>query len=209
MLGPLVVAGVAVEDEDPLREMGVRDSKKLTPSRRERLAKEIKKVAARTVTVVLSASDIDDGRTQATLNDLELSAFVAVGRKLNVAQYVLDAADTSCERFGREFSRRLGRSPAPHVISIHRADSLHPVVAAASIIAKVERDRHVQRIAQRLQRRLNLPVGSGYPSDRVTVAYIRTYLEQEGELPAEVRNSWKPVRGLLAQRNIRPLDRFH
>lgn len=208
LLGPLVVAGVAVEDEDCLRDLGVRDSKKLTPSRRERLAREIRQVCSSSVTVALSAADIDAGRADATLNDLELSAFVAVGRRLNADDYVLDAADTSCERFGRQFIRGLGRRPAPKVLSVHRADTIHPVVAAASILAKVERDAHVARITRRLQRVLNLPVGSGYPSDGITVRYVRAYLEEQGELPPEVRTSWKPIRDLMAQHRLRPLTEF-
>lgn len=208
LLGPLVVAGVVVKDENVLRELGVRDSKKLTPRRRQRLAERIDDVAERSASVVLSASDIDDGRQRQTLNDLELSAFVAVGRRLDVDDYVLDAADTNSERFGRAFGRRLDRSPPAKVLSVHRADALHPVVAAASILAKVERDRHVERIGRRLNRVVNLPVGSGYPSDPVTVAFLRAYVDQEEELPPEVRSTWRPVQELMARRNLRPLNEF-
>lgn len=208
LLGPLVVAGVAVEDEDVLRALGVRDSKKLTPRRRERLATQIEEVATRTATVVLSASDIDDGRQKCTLNELEMSAFAAIGRRLNVDDYILDAADTSSERFGREFCRRLDRSPPPKVLSVHRADALHPVVAAASILAKVERDRHVTRIESRLRQTINLPLGSGYPSDPITVQFLRAYIQQEEDLPPDFRRSWRPVQELMARRNLRPLSEF-
>ena len=37
----------------------------------------------------------------------------------------------------------------------------HPVVAMASILAKEERDRSLQQMAERL----NIDLGSGYPSD--------------------------------------------
>jgi ribonuclease HII len=207
LLGPLVVAGVATDDEEALRALGVRDSKKLTAARREALAAQIRQ-NCETALVVLSAADIDDGRKTKTLNDLEVSAFAAVGRRLQGSEYILDAADVEADRFGRAFLGRLGRSPSPSVLSLHKADALHPVVSAASIIAKVERDRHVEVIARRLRQEIGMPLGSGYPSDPDTVAFLAEYVRLRGSVPVEFRSSWKPVQEALARTKVRPLTEF-
>ena len=45
VMGPLVVCGLMIEDEEILKKLGARDSKKIAPGKREELAIQIKKVA--------------------------------------------------------------------------------------------------------------------------------------------------------------------
>ncbi|MCD6083220.1 ribonuclease HII, partial [Candidatus Aerophobetes bacterium] len=66
-----------------------------------------------------------------------------------------------------------------------------PVVGAASILAKVERDR---RIAQ-LERRYG-SFGSGYPSDKRTIDFLRECFRRYGDFPPIVRRRWKTVERL-------------
>ena len=40
-------------------------------------------------------------------------------------------------------------------------------------------------------------VGSGYPSDPITVKFVRQYFLQNGKMPSFVRKSWKPVQKIL------------
>ncbi|MCJ7517558.1 MAG: ribonuclease HII, partial [Methanomassiliicoccales archaeon] len=58
VLGPMVVAAVMVDDDSELRMMNVRDSKKLTPSSRERLAVKIREIASIEIAVI-PAEEID------------------------------------------------------------------------------------------------------------------------------------------------------
>ena len=72
------------------------------------------------------------------------------------------------------------------MVAEHRADRTYVVVSAASIIAKVERDRAVERL-----REAHGDFGSGYPSDDQTIAYLKSWVEREGKEPSFARKSWK------------------
>ena len=63
---------------------------------------------------------------------------------------------------------------------------------AASIVAKVERDRAIQEI-----RDVYHEIGSGYPSDVNTMNFIRTWITKYGHAPQFARKSWKPLKNML------------
>ena len=67
------------------------------------------------------------------------------------------------------------------------------MVAAASVIAKVERDAHVADLAAEYG-----AVGSGYPGDPVTRSFLASYVEEHGRLPGCARTSWKTSGDALA-----------
>jgi ribonuclease HII len=81
------------------------------------------------------------------------------------------------------------------VVAEHRADKNHLVVAAASILAKVERDRSVREI----EKSLGLKIGSGYPSDPATVRFLEEWVKEHGELPPFARKSWKTAERVKAR----------
>lgn len=213
VLGPLVASAVLVDEADAgladLVRDGLRDSKRLTPSTREVMAARVRDVADVEVKAV-SAEAIDRARTVEgrTLNDVEVALFAGLLRKAAPRTAYVDAADVDAERFGREIHRRLdGRSarrvcgPAPHIVAEHGADDRYPVVAAASVVAKVERDRRMAAIAEEL----GGDAGSGYPSDPATVAFLRRWVRDHGELPPHTRRSWKSAARLLAEADQRSL----
>ena len=73
VMGPLVVGAVYVEDDSELVELGVRDSKKLTPKRREAMFDKILDIADGYSLVTVSAEEIDLRRERETLNEIELA----------------------------------------------------------------------------------------------------------------------------------------
>ena len=81
VMGPIVVAGVLVDDDTELMRIGVRDSKKLTPARREQLVKEVMAVSRYEI-VTASADDIDVLRQSMTMNVMESKLFATVIEKL-------------------------------------------------------------------------------------------------------------------------------
>lgn len=206
VIGDLVVAGVKFKDEVRLRQLKVRDSKQLTPKRREILAEEIKKIASSYEILVISAKDIDDMRKVMTLNEIEVNAFTKVIKKLKPDICYVDSADVNEERFRSDILS--GLSYKPEIISKHKADDIYPVVSAASILAKTRRDEEVQKIAQVLEKKLNLPLGSGYPADPITQKFLRVWLETFGKLPPHTRHSWKTAQNLLKNKDIKKLDDF-
>lgn len=206
VIGPLVIAGVLFEDDSELASLNVRDSKKITPKRREFLAKKIKERAVKYEILVISASDIDDMRRVMTLNEVEVNAFSKVISKLKPDICYVDAADVNEERFGRNILSKL--SFRPKIISKHKADDIYPIVGAASILAKTTRDEIVRKIAVDLEKKLNLPLGSGYPADPITKKFLKTWVERHEELPPYVRHSWKTAQKLMKESKMRTLDDF-
>ena len=204
--GPLVVAGILVENDAELVRIGVADSKQLTPRRREQLAPMIQKIASKYEIIVMPAEDIDDLRKTMTLNELEVFVYSKIIEKLQPDICYVDAVDVKEERFGRDILSHL--SYTPQIISEHKADAKYPVVGAASILAKVTRDEYVKRIASELEPRLNLPLGSGYPSDPITKRFLKTWVSRFGSLPPHVRKSWETCQQLIKSQSTKRLDDF-
>ncbi|MBT6647519.1 MAG: ribonuclease HII, partial [Thaumarchaeota archaeon] len=59
------------------------------------------------------------------------------------------------------------------------------------IIAKVSRDRSITRLNK------NYKFGSGYPSDKKSVNFVKKMVAAKKPLPSSVRKSWKPVQKIL------------
>ena len=190
LLGPLVVAGVSVTQGGArmLREIGVKDSKKLSQSQREALYPKILRVAKRVHWIGISPGEIDEVVTRGVrlrkLNYLEAIYFARVIDTLGAHRVTVDASDVIPRRFRNDIVANLGK-PC-EVAAYHKADRNFPVVSAASIVAKVERDRAVA-----LLREAHGDFGSGYPSDPVTRAFFTDRMKRGEPLPGYVRRSWK------------------
>ncbi|MDI9619054.1 ribonuclease HII [Methanothermobacter sp.] len=188
VIGPLVVAGVMVPERkfSILRKMGIRDSKKLTPERRKFLARKIRRIS-RVFTVKISASDIDRMREKGfNLNEIEKIAIKRIIAEAQPDSVIIDSVDVKPERLAEEIRSHFGDI---EVKAEHGADAKYYPVAAASIIAKVERDLEIEKIQKR-NRKLG-DIGSGYPSDPRTRAFLESF--GYDELPEFVRKSWATV----------------
>jgi ribonuclease HII len=201
VMGPLVVAGISVEKPEWLSDIGVKDSKKLTPLRREELAGKIRQFCDIEV-VQIPAARLDALMEEMTLNEVEVRAFANIIEKLRPAEAYLDAADTREEFFGTEVGRLVPFKLK--IVSEHKADAKYPVVSGASIIAKTVRDAEVRRIGQELGE----SVGSGYPSDPKTMAFLRRFMARHGTLPPHTRRAWETAENLEAEKKVKKLDSF-
>jgi len=193
VIGPLVIAGVLVKEEDlpMLKELGVKDSKLLSPHRREVLATEIRKIVQKYAVLKLQPEEIDvvvkSGRKLHKLNWLEAQTMARVIETLRPDRVYVDASDVLEERFKQHILECM--SFRVDIISEHKADRNYVAVSAASIIAKVERDREVAELA-----RVYGDFGSGYPSDQRTMNFLKQLVERTGEYPEFIRKSWKPAK---------------
>ncbi len=195
VLGPMVTAGVLVSDQSELSALGIKDSKQLTPKKRESLFEEITS-SWRTYAVIKTPAEIDS--RNGTMNLFTASCHAEVVRNLAADFVYLDACDVNAKRFGDTVLRLSGFSG--NIISEHKADAAYPVVGAASIVAKVTRDRCITE-----QKAEFGEIGSGYPSDSHTIAFLKKYIREHGEPPSCARRSWQTVDdiiGELSQKNL-------
>lgn len=136
----------------------------------------------------IQPSEIDTvvktGRKYRKLNYLEAIYFARVVDELGAREVVVDASDSSPKRFQTVISENLRRRC--RIIAAHKADRDYPVVSAASIVAKVERDWAVEKLRRELGN-----FGSGYPSDPRTRAFFTRRIRRGDALPEKARKSWK------------------
>jgi ribonuclease HII len=198
IIGPLVIAGVVVCEKDlsKLRDLGVKDSKLLSPQKREKLTTEIKELAVKFHIESLSPVEIDKvvetGRKLHRLNRLEAQTMATVINALRPDVAYVDASDVLADRFGKHISENL--SFKVKIISEHKADARYAVVSSASIIAKVERDHAIEELNERHRDMGEL--GSGYASDPRTIKFLETWYVRFRSYPEFVRKSWRPAKEL-------------
>jgi len=202
IIGPLVIAGVLVEESEisKLKALGVKDSKLLSPGRREQLAISIRELAIKCYFESLSPEEIDrvveTGGRLRRLNRLEAHTMAKVIEYLRPDVAYVDASDVLADRFKEHIVEKLSFSV--RIISEHKADFKYPVVSAASIIAKVERDKAIHELSENYGE-----IGSGYVTDPNTVAFLKKWLATHGSYPWFVRKSWKPAKALMSASDVR------
>jgi len=194
VIGSMFVAGFVVDEEKlyDLTALGVKDSKILAPARREVLEKKLMALAESYYVLEVPAHVIDELRQVMTMNDLMVRSFSRVLSKLSAHKAILDAADVDAERFGRKVKESTGT--AMEILAEHKADRNHPVVSAASILAKVQRDRSVKE----LESSLGCAIGSGYPTDPKTLGFLESWIKGHGDLPPCTRRSWVTAQRIKA-----------
>jgi len=189
VIGPMVIAIVAWSNREA-KELGVRDSKQLTPSGRSRLYELIVNRAPCVKYVIVEPGEIDNYVNRGLLNQLEAikmrELIINCG---GVKRVYIDSPDPDPARF-----RGMINVNDVDVVVLNHADESIPVVSAASIVAKVIRDSIISRLKETYGE-----FGSGYPSDPRTIEALRRWVIS-GSIPPIVRRSWRTVRRMLNSR---------
>lgn len=190
VIGSMFVAGVL--NFDGLEELGVKDSKRLSPAKREYLAECIEE-ATEVFLVEMTASEIDEGRKRHTMNEIMVERFSEVIKYFQPDRAIVDAADVKPERFAANLRANYEKEVDAEIeiISEFKADDRYPLVSAASIVAKVHRDRSIRALAVKI----GAEIGSGYPADPKTIKFLKELLKEKDleDIPFYVRKSWKTV----------------
>ncbi len=170
VIGPLVIAGVLIPGEKALEGIPVKDSKLLTPKRREELAAEIRK-HTKVFVRILQPKDIDRAlkSPDTNLNWLEADNAASIADEARANILYMDCPSTNIARFTDYLQRKI--KAKANIVAEHKADATYPVVSAASIIAKVTRDGEIEKI----KRKYGIEFGSGYPSDPLTQEFLRKH----------------------------------
>ncbi|WP_281194564.1 ribonuclease HII [Halorubrum sp. F4] len=213
VLGPMVAAAVRTDPESLPAD--VDDSKRVAPARRREIAAALRASDAVGVAVAtVETSEIDAPDTDMNTLTVRGQARAVRGVARAGDRAVADAGDTSEDRFARrlrEFVTDPERETAPPVENVaveaaHGADESDPVVGAASIVAKVARDARVAAIDAAYPAYDG--VGSGYPSDPTTRAFLAAYVADHGDVPPHARRSWSTCADALAAAEQSGLDEF-
>ncbi|MGB3907999.1 MAG: ribonuclease HII [Methanomethylovorans sp.] len=202
VIGPMCIGGVLVEKERlfSLKNLGVADSKKLTPKKRRLLAHQIRKYAQKVYIFEVSPFQIDELRKVMSMNQIMVQGFSVVLEELHPDTIYVDAADVNAARFGTnlkaQYAQRFPeKAKELSVVSEHQADAIYPIVSAASIVAKVRRDELIKE----LEKEIGVDLGSGYPSDPKTRQFLESWSREYGTLPDFVRRSWKTALNVLKE----------
>lgn len=189
VLGPMIVAGVACADLLACEGLGFRDSKLLTRKRREELYEEIV-VRFHVSVITLPSWEIDSRRKEKSMNSIVAEGHAEAIRRLHVPRAYVDACDVNAARYGRMVSALLD-NPC-EIIAEHHADDTYSLVGAASIVAKVVRDRAIDTLHEKYGE-----IGSGYPSDPATIEFLNSYINEHKRPPEYARRSWKTIEHMI------------
>ncbi|MBW9222083.1 ribonuclease HII [Methanothermococcus sp. SCGC AD-155-C09] len=218
VLGPMVIALVKATEKDlkKFEELGFRDSKKLNKSKRNGLY-DIIMENYEVKTIILEANEIDSMIEKTNLNNIEIGVFSKLINKVLKEEYNIKKGNMddiycnkkikiyidACSNDERAFKNKIKSKLIFHnknieIIAEHGADDKYKIVSAASIIAKVVRDRIIDNY-----KNIYGEIGSGYPSDRITINYLKNYIKEHGELPDIARKCWKTSKNIMKNNNKR------
>jgi len=196
VLGPLVVAAVSMKQStaENLKLQGLKDSKLLSPAKRDRLFALVRSSALVYKSILIPAPDLDSKRKKMNLNEIEGQTMLRAAKHCfkgnGFRRLYIDSVDVNADRFASSFRKAF---PHSEIVCQHKADLNFPAVSAASVIAKVIRDREMQK----LEKKYGVPLGSGYPSDPTTINFLRQYYKQNKKMPPIARHSWQTLAKLM------------
>ncbi len=195
----MVVCGFLIEESkiEKLKEIGVKDSKLLSSIKRKRIALILKRIAKNIVLIKISANEIDRLRKKINLNEIEINKISEIINSLSPNIVIIDSPEVNTKKFINKIKKKL-KNKNIRIIAENYADRKYPIVSAASILAKVERDKEIEKI----KKRIGYDFGSGYASDKKTINFLKYWLKNHKELPNFVRKSWITVK-LLSKENIK------
>lgn len=182
------MAGVVIskEKEQKLKKIGVKDSKQLTPKRREELAAQIEEIADNILVMRVQPCRIDKLRSEGIKLDMieaiKMAEIIEMG---NANKVYVDALSINPKRFQGQIIEHL-RTAEPEFVVENYADETYPVVSAASIIAKVERDKVIEEI----KKKVKFNFGVGYSHDARTIKFVENMIKRRKPLPPYIRQSW-------------------
>jgi ribonuclease HII len=204
VIGPMVIAGVSIDEKDidKLKKLGVKDSKLLSPKQREDMFDKIISIVKKYKSIITPPEEIDSAlRSESlNLNWLEAIKSAEIINFLNPEKAIIDCPSNNIMAY-KNFLKKHLKDKKTELVLEHKADFKYPIVSAASIIAKVTRDNEIKKI----QKKIREPIGSGYPSDPVTINFLeKNYNNYQGIF----RKEWAPWKKLNKKKKQKSLKDF-
>ncbi len=193
VIGPIVVCMFFVEENEAfkLKTIGVKDSKQLTPWQREKKFGELKE-AGKWDLKISSAQEID--ARQVSFNQFEcgkMAELINEGPE-EIGHVYIDSIEADGRRFASKLKALLKRKVA--ITAEPKGDVKFTVCSAASIVAKVTRDREIAKLREKYG-----DFGSGYPSDPKTIGFLEEWALKSEFPPVIVRKTWSTTDRLFGK----------
>ncbi len=198
VIGPMVFCAFAIDEElsNTLKDRGVKDSKILSFEQRENLYdwlvsfKKFKSFALSAFEITIMM------RSKIGLNDIEAkivsNLLLELSKDVAISKAIIDSPDPIASKYEKRI-RRFNNLEF-NLQCENKADFNYPVVSAASIIAKVERDRLIEEIKTDLSKKgIDFDFGSGYPHDPKTIEFLEKYHQNEN-VQIYLRQEWATVK---------------
>jgi len=207
VLGPLVMAALAFKEEDikKLEWLGVKDSKLLSAEAREELFERIREVVHDFRVEVIEPDAIDLSLTAegTNLNWLEADTSARLVSELDPDVAIVDCPSVNISAYSAYFKKKIDPAVAQkmELKMEHKADLHHLPVAAASIVAKVIRDRSIDH----LKLEIGIDFGSGYMTDPKTQDFLAKYAEVHPQL---FRRQWQSYKNVQEKKKQKKLGEF-
>ncbi|MDP3987399.1 MAG: ribonuclease HII [Nanoarchaeota archaeon] len=208
VIGPMILAGCLIDDktQEELKEIGVRDSKQLTPKRRGFFENIIKEKSLGFHVIVISPEEIDETNAAGVkLNELEAIAAAKIINELNKdpkqkIKIVLDCPSVSIIKWGNFLKTHIENLSNLEISCEHKADRNHISVSAASVLAKQRREMEMDK----LRRKYGEEIGSGYSSDPVTKKFLEKNIETHDDKGIFRKSwaTWKDAKRKLSQKKL-------
>jgi len=203
IIGPMVLAGVSIEEDKitELKEMKVKDSKLLTPKKRQELYSKIIAVAKDYKIIIVEPKEIDEAleSDSLNLNWLEAIKFAQIINYLKPDKAIVDCPSPNIRAY-KEYLMVYLKDKNIDLICEHKADVNYPIVSASSIIAKVTRDREVEKLKKKYG-----DFGSGYLADPKTKKFFDENWEKHPEI---FRKTWTPYKDHINGKDQKKLGEF-
>lgn len=207
----MVLAGCLVTKklEKEFKKLGVKDSKMLSPPRREFLASIIRKKALSFYVTLTHPYEID-ARASAGLNLNKIEAIKSAEIINNLTKnihelvrVIIDCPSTNKEAWKKYLLQHINKKENLILACEHKADRDYVACSAASILAKSEREKQVALI----KKQIGKDFGSGYTSDPITINFLKKY-SKEHKKDGIFRETWSTFQNNKKQKEQKKLGEF-
>jgi len=175
--------------------LNLKDSKLLSKKQREDFFNKIKRTAKVKV-ILIWPKEIDEAleSDNLNLNWLEAIKTAEIINELNPDKVILDCPSPNKTAYVNYLRKLLNKDI--EIIAEHKAERF-PIVAAASIIAKVTRDREVEKLKKKYGN-----FGPGYVSNEITQKFLKENWDKYPELFRKSWISWKNHKNAKEQKRL-------
>jgi ribonuclease HII len=207
VIGPMILAGCLIDEatEKEFKKLGIKDSKELTPKRREFLAAIIREKAETFEITITYPKEIDDKLSKGiNLNHVEAIRTAEIINKINKGfkriKVIVDCPSVGIAKWADLLKTKIDNLSNLEILCEHKADKNHISVSAASILAKSAREKEMDA----LKKIYGEEIGSGYTSDPATIKFLEKNVinHEDSGIFRKSWETWRVAMDKIGQRKL-------